>query len=319
MNGYSKKISPIDLPKSRDDLSISGDSFTDGEDEPGASNMSKLSNFINWRKGSPQKTQQRQKQQDDSTYRDNLEEEARVERDRSKFEARIILNIESAVYDTHQLIHTQNDKFMDRTDSLALLNEKIGTRIDSLVAQNKETNTRIDGLKTEGYQKENNQTQSVSLNVIEDLSTRLKEVEHKNKFLAKHLLESDGKVASQSDHIRVLEEHNKELSVRNEGYENRLAQQDGEQQELRSIVSKLQSDLRGLSVLALERIQGLEKSVEKNEGAHHRKTSSLPSVRDENTPSSVNKSPAKQAPARRSPASPVKQSPAIKAKAKQFT
>lgn len=270
MAGYSKKISPIDLPSSRDDLSISGDSLSEDDAPSGSAGISRLSNFINWKRQSPRKETKSTEERD---YNDRLEEEARVERDRSKFEARVILNIESAMYDTHQLIHTQN----------------------------------------------------------ESLESRMKEVEHKNKFLAKHLLDTDSKLAEQTEKIRVLEKTNKDLSTRNKQFEDRLASPEDSQQELqelRTVVGKLQSDLKGLSVLALERIQGLEKAVEKGEVSHHKKnSSSLSSVRDENTPtvksptvkSPAAKSPTKQQPVKRSPGSPVKQSPAIKARAKQFT
>ncbi|TIB68185.1 hypothetical protein E3Q22_04154 [Wallemia mellicola] len=265
MAGYSKKISPIDLPSSRDDLSISGDSISEDDAPSGSAGISRLSNFINWKRQSPRKET---KSTDERVYNDKLEEEARVERDRSKFEARVILNIESAMYDTHQLIHTQN----------------------------------------------------------ESLESRMKEVEHKNKFLAKHLLETDSRLAEQTEKIRVLEQTNKDLSTRNKQFEDRLTSPDDSQQELqelRTVVGKLQSDLKGLSVLALERIQGLEKAVEKGEVSHHKKnSSSLSSVRDENTPtvkSPTVKSPTKQQAVKRSPGSPVKQSPAIKARAKQFT
>ncbi|TIB96652.1 hypothetical protein E3Q17_03742 [Wallemia mellicola] len=265
MAGYSKKISPIDLPSSRDDLSISGDSISEDDAPSGSAGISRLSKFINWKRQSPRKET---KSTDERVYNDKLEEEARVERDRSKFEARVILNIESAMYDTHQLIHTQN----------------------------------------------------------ESLESRMKEVEHKNKFLAKHLLETDSRLAEQTEKIRVLEQTNKDLSTRNKQFEDRLTSPDDSQQELqelRTVVGKLQSDLKGLSVLALERIQGLEKAVEKGEVSHHKKnSSSLSSVRDENTPtvkSPTVKSPTKQQAVKRSPGSPVKQSPAIKARAKQFT
>ncbi|TIA95742.1 hypothetical protein E3P94_03573 [Wallemia ichthyophaga] len=357
-----------------DNASVSGDSFTEDEydehehyghsNRAKESNITKWTNFINWRNtsgsgsrgGSGDGSRSRSRNHNHNpteagrgrviSQSDTLEQEARLERDRSKFEAGVILHIESATQDTHQLIHAQSRR-LDSVDSAA---DGVALRLDNVDAH-------INALDT----------QSDSVNA------RLEVIEKGSTNQSPHSDALADRIAAQDHLIHSLQ-------LANQHHQHTISTQENQLCDLRSVVSKLQSDLRGLSVLALERIQGLEKSVEKNteknaeikserslkEKAekitenvvesnpdisndkttdrhtdnpngtpYHRKITSFSSLRDENTPSSTTRSPAikppttnptntkspikSQTPLRRPPGSPVKQSPAIQAKAKQFT